>query len=87
MTHAINYQVSIRGKGIHRLTQRAMAELVERHLDQQPPTDHEVKIIVWKNGRQLDWRADNHRAEVLRATLRRLLQERQIQFDLRLSGK
>lgn len=87
-TNAISYQVSIRGKGIRRMRHAALTELVNRRIDGQPiPDGIEVRIQVWRAGHELDWEDGNHRAEQLRANLRRFLQRGEIELSVRETRK
>lgn len=83
-SNAIQYQCSIRGKGVGQLTKGAAAELVERALDGVPPPEGvEVKIQCWRAGSEIDMDASNHRAHTLRETFRRLLQTGRVNLALR----
>jgi len=81
---AIKYQVSIIGRGVSHLSKAAATALVERTIDgHEPPRGLDVRIHVWREGRELNWRDDNPRATVLRETLRRLLQSGRLSLPVR----
>lgn len=81
---ALTYQVHIGGRGLSAMTHNALAELVLRRLDGVPPPEGiDVRIQVWREGRELDWEDQNSRAEVLRATLRGLLQSGRLALSVR----
>jgi hypothetical protein len=81
---AISYQVSVRGRGISRLSQAAMRELLDRYVSGfAMPEGVEVAIQCWREGRELDMHAENPRAQVLRDTFRRFLQAGRVKLETR----
>lgn len=81
---AISYQVSVSGRGLNRMSHEAMRGMVEHALDGgELPEGLDVRIQCWRAGRELDMRADNARAEVLRNTFRRLLHAGRITLAVR----
>lgn len=81
---AISYQVSVRGRGISAMSQQAMRGLLDHYVQgKELPEGIEVAIQCWRAGAELDMRADNPRAQVLRDTFRRFLQEGRIKLATR----
>jgi len=81
---AISYQVSIRGRGLSALNDAGMKALIERHLSgDELPEGVKVSIQCWRAGRELDMTSNNPRAETLRTTFRRFLQEGRIELAIR----
>jgi hypothetical protein len=82
---AISFQVSLKGRGLSALTKKGLTTLVERYLDEESlPDGVEVRIQCWRQGRELAMIGeDNHRAETLRETFRRLLRDGRIELALR----
>jgi hypothetical protein len=80
----ISFQVSLRGRGLSRLSKSAMQQLVERRLDgRELPADLDIRIQAWKHGRELNMDDDNPRAGNLRSLFRRFLHEGRISLALR----
>jgi len=80
---AISYQVSVRGRGLSAMTDDAMHALINRYVDGDDiPDGIDVSVQCWRAGRELDMRADNPRAQVLRDTFRRFLQAGRIELEI-----
>lgn len=80
----LNVQVSIRGKGVSRLSPALVNELVNRVIDgDEPPTGIEVRIHIWRAGHEVTWNTDDPRSEGLKTMLRRLVQDGKIRASLR----
>ena len=78
--NAISYQVSIRGRGVSKLSKKEANAIVLARLDDTSTEPYQVRIQVWRSGQSLDWQDNNPRAEILRANLRRALQKGRIDF-------
>ena len=70
----LHMQVSIRGPHVSALTPKLSRALVEAMLDGHPHEHFEVRIKIWRGGKELDWQDDNPRAENLKQLIRRSLQ-------------
>lgn len=78
----IEFQVSIRGRGVQALDHELATELVRDTVNGiRPPRGVRVEIIAWRSGVKLDWRSDTN--EWLRELLRGQLQQGRIEFSLR----
>ena len=79
---ALDYQVSLRGRGLSAMSHEAMAEMIDRYLmeGEPPPEGIKITIMVWRDGRSLDWQAANPAAKNLRGILRRLLQDGKVEI-------
>lgn len=81
----LTVQVSVKGKGVHRLSRAALSALVLRWIDEGNtflPKGLEVRVMIWRHGRELDWQSDDPRSERLREMIRGLLQRDDIEIRI-----
>jgi len=82
----LSVQISIRGKGINRLSHDALVDLVERAIDQRPyPESIDVRIMLWRAGKEIPfpYHSTEPRANALRELVRGLLHEGRIRLSVR----
>jgi len=73
-------QVSIIGPGVSHLTPKLARALVEDFLNGHTYERYQVRIKIWRSGEELDWQAENPRAENLRKLIRGRLQSGEVQY-------
>lgn len=80
---SISYQVSVRGKGLSRLSDDAMKELLNHYvMGGELPAGVEINIQCWRAGQELDMWSDNPRAQSLRTAFRGFLQKGRIKLEI-----
>lgn len=82
---AISYQISIKGPRAWELTKEQANNLTLRALNGDSTAPYHVRIKMWRGGHELDWSpqasvASETRASILRANLRRALQQGRVNF-------
>ena len=83
-TSKVNVQISVSGRGVSRLSHKALVSLVEQTVNgDKPPNGIRVRIQLWRKGQELEWNTDDARSAGLRALIRRVLHGRRFPFQVR----
>jgi len=77
---AVKAQVSIIGPGASHIPAKLARRMTEDFLDGHTHDRYQVRIKLWRSGEELDWQADNPRAENLRKLIRGQLQSGAVTF-------
>lgn len=82
-TSKIHVQISIHGKGASHLSHDALVEAVRRTVDGDEIPGLDVRIQLWRAGREIDWQDDNPSTAGLRKLIRGTVQSGRFPFQVR----